>query len=150
MFVVCEKWVETRTDCYIDPKFFSRPKQHFFLILARGCSTVDHWGPKALCLELVLPSASCLQLTQTVRAPGYIIFLRQPASAVLALIYTGASLDWRLGQGSIYNKWFQVFLSNTNNSIQRNSYICIQFNGFRYCYVIIIIKFNINHSFSHS
>ena len=25
MFVMCEKWVDTRTDCYIHPKFFSQP-----------------------------------------------------------------------------------------------------------------------------
>ena len=36
-------------------------------------------------------------------APGYIIFWRSPASAVLPLIYTGPSLDWLLGRGSIYN-----------------------------------------------
>ena len=41
--------------------------------LGWGCSTVGHWGPKALCLPLALTSASCLQLTQTVCAPGYII-----------------------------------------------------------------------------
>ena len=35
------------------------------------------------------------------RAPGYIIVLRSPASAVLPLIYTGASLDWRLSLGSV-------------------------------------------------
>ena len=35
---------------------------------------------------------------------GYIIVLCPPASAVLLLIYTGASLDWQLGRGSIcYN-----------------------------------------------
>ena len=37
--------------------------------------------------------------------PGYISVLRTPASAVPPLIYTGASLDWRLGRGSIYNMW---------------------------------------------
>ena len=36
--------------------------------LGWGCSTVGHWGPKALCLPLALNSASCLQLTRT--APG--------------------------------------------------------------------------------
>ena len=36
--------------------------------LGWGCSTVGHWGPKALCLPLALISASCLQLTRT--APG--------------------------------------------------------------------------------
>ena len=41
------------------------------------------------------------------RAPGYIIVSRPPASAVLPLIYTGASLDWKLSWGSIcYNFTF--------------------------------------------
>ena len=35
MFVVCEEWEETRTDCYTDPSSSFRPYQHFFLILAR-------------------------------------------------------------------------------------------------------------------
>ena len=38
--------------------------------------------------------------------PAYIIVLRPPASAVLPLIYTGESLDWRLGRGSIYNNFY--------------------------------------------
>ena len=71
--------------------------------LGWGCSTVGPWGPKALCLLLALTSATCLQLTRTVWAPGYIIGSHPPASVVLLLIYTGASLDWRLGRGSIYN-----------------------------------------------
>ena len=46
------------------------------------------------------------------RAPGNIIVSRSPASAVLLLIYTGASLDWQLGRGSIcyffvmWDGWF--------------------------------------------
>ena len=37
------------------------------------------------------------------RALSYIIFWRPPAYAVLPLIYTDASLDWRFGRGSLYN-----------------------------------------------
>ena len=69
-----------------------------------GCSTVGHWGPKALCLALT--SASCPQLNPTATdssrlCPGYIFVWCPPASAVLPLIYTGKSLDWRLDRGSI-------------------------------------------------
>ena len=77
-----------------------------------GCSTVGHWGSKALCLPVALTSASLLPLTRTVCAPGYIIVLRPLASAVLPLIYTGASLDWCLGRGSIHNN--QILLSYGN------------------------------------
>ena len=78
---------------------------------AWSSSTVGYWGPKALCLPLALNSASCLQLTpnptptdSSLLCPGYIFVWHPPASAVLPLIYTGASLDWRLGRGSICYK----------------------------------------------
>ena len=83
--------------------------------LGWGCSTVGHWGPKALCLPLALTSASCLQLTRAVWAPGYIIVSHPPASAVLPLIYTGASLDWRLGRGSIYNRSSKLYPVSAQN-----------------------------------
>ena len=71
--------------------------------LGWGWSTVGHWGPKALCLPLALTSASCFQLTRTVWAPDYIIISHPPASAVLPLFYTDASLDWRLSRGKQYH-----------------------------------------------
>ena len=103
MFVVCEKWVETSTDCYIDPGVLL---SH----LGWVTPTVGHWGPQspqsASWFSLRRPVS---KLTRTVRAPGYIIFYRPPASAVLPLIYTGASLDWRLGWESVYKTLHLVF-----------------------------------------
>ena len=102
MFVVHEKWVETRTDCYIDP---NSSLDHSSISFASWLSLLNRGSLRAQSPQsaLVLTLASCLQLTRTARAPGYIIFLRQPASAVLPLIYSGASLEWRLCHGSIYN-----------------------------------------------
>ena len=69
-----------------------------------GCSTVGHWGlqdpQSASWFSHRHPLSNWLEPP---RAPGYIIVSHPPASGVLPLIYTGASLDWRLGQGSIYN-----------------------------------------------
>ena len=84
--------------------------------LSLGWSTMGHRGPKALCLELVLTSSPCLLLSQTVRAPGYIIFWHPPASAVLLIIHTAASLDWRLGQGSIHNNHPILIFQNSTFS----------------------------------
>ena len=64
IFLVCERWVETRTDCYFDPKFFFDHSSTSFSPWL-SCSTVGHRGPKALCLPLTLNLASCLQLTPT-------------------------------------------------------------------------------------
>ena len=89
MLVVCERWVgDGNRLIHIDPKFFLRPLQHFFLILARLLNR-ESLKAQALCLELVLtPRAYFLQLrlelnwnwltesdwlTQAVLAPGYII-----------------------------------------------------------------------------
>ena len=72
--------------------------------LGWGCSTVGHWGPKDICLPLALNSASCHHTdTNWLKpsVPWLYYCLTSPASAVLLLIYTGASLDWRLGRGSI-------------------------------------------------
>ena len=45
MCVVCDKWEETRTDCYIAP---SSPLDHSSISVSSwlGCSTVGHWGPQ--------------------------------------------------------------------------------------------------------
>ena len=103
MCVVCEKWVETKTDGYIDPSssfdHSSTSSSSWLGLLNRG--SLRAASPLS---GLVLNLVSCLQLTQTVWAPAYIIVYCPPASAVLPLIYPDASLDWRLGQGSIYNK----------------------------------------------
>ena len=40
--------------------------------------------------------------------PGYIIVWHSPASAVLPLIYTGTSLDWRLGRESKCYRWTRL------------------------------------------
>ena len=47
-------------------------------------------------------------------------------------------------------KVFQVFLFNSNNSIQHNSFVCTQLNGSNYCYVSLTIQINISHFFTHS
>ena len=82
--------LETGTDCYIlIPSSFDHSSTSFAFWLS--CSTVGHWGLKAICLPLALNSASCPQLTPTATgtdsnwlklsvAPGYIIVLRTPAS----------------------------------------------------------------------
>ena len=68
-------------------------------------------GRKPPVCKLILTLASCPQTNSNCNwnwlkpsvAPGYIIVSRTPASAVPPLIYSGASLDWRLSRGSIYN-----------------------------------------------
>ena len=68
-----------------------------------GCSTVGHWGPQALSQQAD-SHAGIISPTDSNRlCSGYIIVLRPPTSAVLPLIFTDASLGWRLSRGSIYN-----------------------------------------------
>ena len=61
--------LETWTDCNIlfqSSSDDSRTSFTFWL----GCSTVGHWGPKALCLLLALNLASSPQLTPTATSTG--------------------------------------------------------------------------------
>ena len=105
MSVVCERWVGDEDKLlHIDPSSSGHSITSSSSWL--GFSTVGHWGSKALCLPLALTLASCPQLAPTATdssrlCPGYIFVWHPPASAVLSLIYTGESLDWRLGRGSI-------------------------------------------------
>ena len=45
---------------------------------------------------------------------------------------------------------FQVLLSTTNDFIQHYSFVGTQLNSFNYCYIVLIIQFNINHLCAHS
>ena len=93
--------------------------------LGWGCSTVGHCGPQALSLQadshagILSPtdSNSNWNWLKPSVAPGYIIVSRSPASAVPPLINTGASLDWRLGLGSIYNNHPILIFQNSTCGI---------------------------------
>ena len=76
-------------------------------VLPHSAGLLNHGSlrAQALCLELVLtPLASYLQLTQAVCV--LVIFLFD--IHLLPLIYISASLDWRLGRGSICNISFKI------------------------------------------
>ena len=109
---MCERWVETGTDCYIDP---SSSLDHSSTSSWVGCSIVGHWGPSSpQSASWFSRWHSCLNCTRPARAPAYIDSWHPPVSAPLRLIYTGASLDWRLGQGSIYkNHPILIFQNST-------------------------------------
>ena len=94
--------LETGTDCYILTPCSSDHSSTSFTFW------LGHWGPKALSVAgsqfgILSPTDSNWNWPKLSVAPSYIIVSRPPTSAVLPLIYTGASLDWRLGRGSIYN-----------------------------------------------
>ena len=103
MFLVCERWVGDKDGLLFWPRFFLTHSSTSFSswlgLLNRGSLR----AAKSSGCKLILTLSSYLQLTWTVWAPGYTIVSRPPASAVLLLIYTGASFDWRFGRGSIYN-----------------------------------------------
>ena len=65
MLVVCERWAgDGDRLLYLHQSSSDHSSSSFSSWL--GCSTVGHWGPKALCLPLVLSSASCPHLIQAV------------------------------------------------------------------------------------
>ena len=65
-------------------------------------SSSGHSSPQsAACSHAGILSPIDSNWLEPPQAPGYIIVWYPPASAVLPLIYTGASLDWWLGWGSV-------------------------------------------------
>ena len=110
MFLVRERWVgDGDRLLHIDPSSSDQCSTSFsswFGLLNRGslraASPLSAAGSHFGILSL---TDSNFNWVEPPGAPGYIIFLRPPAFAVLPLFYTGASLDWRLGRGSIcYNR----------------------------------------------
>ena len=129
MLVVCERWVGDG-DRLLNINPSSSVIAALLSHLGLACLTVGHWGPKALCLPLVFNSASCppadSNWLEPPQAPGYIIVSRTPASAVLPLIYTGASFDWQLGRGSICYMTFLRHKWIHHNRFHLNRFNCEQ------------------------
>ena len=110
--VISERWVETGTDCYIDPTLLLTIAA-LLPHLGGDFSTGGRWEPQPSVCKLVLT----LQVGPHSGLPLYnwlncrrhqLIFFHNVhlLPLLLPLIYTGASLDWQLGQGSIYNITF--------------------------------------------
>ena len=101
--------LEAGIDCYILTQTFSDHSSTSFsswlVLLNRGLlraqSLLSAAGSQFGILSPTDSSRLC---------PGYIFVWHPPASAVLPLIYTGASLDWWLGRGSIYYTFNGVVL----------------------------------------
>ena len=113
--VVCEWWVE-RGQTAIFTQVLLLTIAALLSHLAWGCSTIVHWKPNPLqdCSHFGIPVSTDWRP----RAPCLYSFLRPPASAHLRLIYTGASLNWRLGRGSISNNiQTHIFMSYCRFSI---------------------------------
>ena len=106
MFLVCERWVETRTDCYFDPSYSDHSSTSFSSwlgLLNRGSLRAQ--SP----LSAAGSHFGILSPTDLNRLRTWLYYCLMStcfrcSSAILPLIYTGASLDWWLGRGSIYNK----------------------------------------------
>ena len=101
--VVCKRWMETRTDCYIDPHFSlhamlsSRTHIALFLHLDWGCSTGGRWGqqPSGGVLSLQAGSYPGLPVINWLNSRQHLpIFFHNAhlLPLLLPLIYTGASL----------------------------------------------------------
>ena len=96
MLVVCERWAGDGDRLLYWPSSTS-------LWSWLGCSTVGHWPRAQSPLSATGSQFSILSpLTPTgSNRLGHLLYNCPPASAVLPLIYTDASLDWRLGRVSI-------------------------------------------------
>ena len=96
MLVVCERWVGDGDRLLFLPKVLlatiAALLSHLGWVVLRAQSSLSATGSHAGILSPTGSSRLC---------PGYIFVWCPPTSAVPPLIYTGASLDWWLGRGSI-------------------------------------------------
>ena len=96
--IVCGRWVETGTDCYIDP---TSSLDHSSTSSASwlGCPTGGHWGPQLSVCKVALTLAFLSPTNSTAAGTCLNSFIRLLASASLHRCIS----HWRLGQRSIYN-----------------------------------------------
>ena len=102
MLVVCERWAGDGNKLLYWPQVLLT----IAALLSHLGWVAQPWvteGPRPSVCRWVSIQHLVSNWLKPPRAPGYIIVSHPPASTVLPLIYTGASLDWRLGRGSIYN-----------------------------------------------
>ena len=80
---MCERWVETGTDCYIDP---SSPLDHSSISFSTGCLlNRGSWGPIPQSANWFSRWHSCQRLTNGCGHPVYSLSYRPPASTLLGL-----------------------------------------------------------------
>ena len=102
-----------------------------------GCSTVGHWGPKALCDP---------------RAPGYIIVSRSPAYPLFFRLFTQVYLliDSSV-EGQYVTQWSGYkYCYLTTNFLFNITHSFAQLNASKYYYVSQTIQLNISHLFTFS
>ena len=110
MLVVCEKWTGD------GDKLLSWPNSTSFSswLGLLNCGSLRAQSP----LSAAGSQFGILSPTDPNRlCPGYITTSRPPASAVLPLIYAGASLDWQFSRGSIYNNHPILIFQNSTCGI---------------------------------
>ena len=96
MFFVCERWVQRRGQTVILTQSSSRDHSSTSFSSWLGCSTVGHWGPKALCLQLVwirhlVPNWLQLQLELTQAVCGTWLY---NCLTTTCFHYSSAYLHW--------------------------------------------------------
>ena len=135
MLVVCERWVgDGDRLLHIDLKFFFNHSSTSFAFWLAA----QPWVTLASCLQLAPTAAArltqavcgtwlyncftptcflwayCTKFNHVHRSRSYSnIFNRMHLFYFLLLIYSGASLDWRLSQGSICYNYFALISNST-------------------------------------
>ena len=122
--VLCERWEETGTNCYIDPTssldhstlcYLQELTYYFFCILAGFAQPgvaegISPQGAFSVC-QLVLTLTFLCPTDST--ASAYILLSDPLASASSSAYLHRCISDWRLGKGSIYNTWFILIWSGS-------------------------------------
>ena len=104
MFVVCERWVRDGDRLLYWPKFFSRPLQHFFLILVVVALLWVTEGPKpSVCRWLSLRHLVSNQLERS----GHLVILL-PNAHLLPLFFHLFTLEHLLIDGSVESQYITL------------------------------------------
>ena len=104
IFLLCERWVETGTDCYIDPSF---SPDHSSSSSSSWLGLLDRGSLRAIALSLQAGPHSSLPVHNQLNCRRYLPIFFHNAHLfplLLPLIYTGASLIDGLVKGQYKTK----------------------------------------------
>ena len=130
MFVVCEKWVETRTDCYIDPSS-SFDHSSTFSSSWLGCSTVGHWGPQSP------HSASCFSrwhpVSNWLKPSGHLVILFSNVHLLPLFFHLFTQVNLLI-DGSVEGQYITRFVYSCFDMIGPCGVVLYCYNDNYYCF----------------
>ena len=144
MFVMCEKWVETRTDCYIDP---SSSLDHSSTSFASWLGLLHRGSPRAQSPLSAAGSHFGILFSNWLKPTGHLVILFSNAH-LLPLFFRLFTQVHLLSDSSVEGQyitqiltvpWFKDFRFSTSALLYQHQALFMHFSYLHFFYIYIYI-----------